>query len=70
VASVLVGVLALAVEGPARAGEVAAAALLTALTMSAWARRVLGGRTGDTLGACVALVEVVVCLVILGAARP
>jgi cobalamin synthase len=34
--------------------------------MSFWARRALGGRTGDTLGATVALTEVLVCVVLLG----
>jgi cobalamin synthase len=37
--------------------------------VSALARRGLGGRTGDTLGATVALTEVAVCLVLLGFAR-
>jgi cobalamin synthase len=38
---------------------------LTAAAVSAWSRRSIGGRTGDTLGAAVALTEVVVCLVVL-----
>jgi adenosylcobinamide-GDP ribazoletransferase len=42
-----------------------AAAALVALAVSAWSRLAIGGRTGDTLGASVALVEVVVCLVVL-----
>jgi adenosylcobinamide-GDP ribazoletransferase len=46
-----------------------AATALVTLGLSAWARRALGGRTGDTLGATVALVEVAVCLVLLGFAR-
>ncbi len=70
VASVLTVVVALALESPARAAIVAGATIVTALAVTAWARRAIGGRTGDTLGASVALVEVVVCLVILGAARP
>jgi adenosylcobinamide-GDP ribazoletransferase len=43
--------------------------LAVALAMSVWARRTLGGRTGDTLGATVALTEVLVCLVLLAFAR-
>lgn len=43
-----------------------AAAAVVAVAVGAWARRVLGGRTGDTLGATVALVEVAACLVLLG----
>jgi len=46
-----------------------ATATLVTLAMTAWARRALGGRTGDTLGATVALVEVTVCLVVLAFAR-
>jgi adenosylcobinamide-GDP ribazoletransferase len=65
VASVLAAAAAFGVEGPARGAAVAGAALLTALAVSAWARRAIGGRTGDTLGATVALAEVVVCLVVL-----
>jgi adenosylcobinamide-GDP ribazoletransferase len=70
VASVIAVAGALAVEGPARGAGVVAAASATALVVSAWARRGIGGRTGDTLGACVALAEVFVCLVLLGALRP
>jgi cobalamin synthase len=39
------------------------------LAVTAWARGALGGRTGDTLGATVAIVEVTVCLVVLAFAR-
>ncbi|HEX5191464.1 MAG TPA: adenosylcobinamide-GDP ribazoletransferase [Solirubrobacteraceae bacterium] len=52
---------------PAAAGLVAAAT--TAGVTSAIAVRIVGGRTGDTLGATVALTEVVVCLVLLSLAR-
>jgi adenosylcobinamide-GDP ribazoletransferase len=49
------------------------AALAVAVAMvaavSALARRGLGGKTGDTLGATVALTEVAVCLVLVGFAR-
>lgn len=44
----------------------AAAGALVALATSTWSRRALGGRTGDTLGATVALTEVAVCLTLLG----
>jgi adenosylcobinamide-GDP ribazoletransferase len=64
-ATVLAAAAALGAEGPARAAAVAAAAILTAAAVTAWARGAIGGRTGDTLGACVALTEVVVCLVTL-----
>jgi adenosylcobinamide-GDP ribazoletransferase len=36
------------------------------LAVSWWSRRTLGGRTGDTLGACVAIGEVAVVLVVRG----
>jgi len=64
-ATVLAAVAALGAEGPPRAAAVAAAAILTTAAVTAWARGAIGGRTGDTLGACVALTEVVVCLVTL-----
>jgi adenosylcobinamide-GDP ribazoletransferase len=57
---------AFALEAPARAVTALAAAALVALAVSAWSRQAIGGRTGDTLGASVALVEVIVCLVVLG----
>jgi adenosylcobinamide-GDP ribazoletransferase len=46
-----------------------AAAALVAIATALWARRALGGRTGDTLGATVALAEVAVLLVLLGFAQ-
>ncbi|MEA2324821.1 MAG: adenosylcobinamide-GDP ribazoletransferase [Solirubrobacteraceae bacterium] len=52
----------------AGAAALAAAAVVT-LGVSAWASRTLGGRTGDTLGASVALVEAAVLLVLLGFAN-
>ena len=52
-------------------GLVAGAAAIVAATAAAalsvvYARRMLGGRTGDTLGATVAIAEVAVCVVLLG----
>lgn len=46
-------------------GALTAAAATAALT-TLWARRALGGRTGDTLGATVALAELAACLALLG----
>ena len=43
-----------------------AAAALAALAVTALARRLLGGRTGDTLGATVALAEVAALLTLVG----
>lgn len=40
-----------------------------AVLVTAWSRRTLGGRTGDTLGATVALAEVAVTVALLGAAN-
>ena len=45
------------------------AAIAVTAVVGAIARRKLGGRTGDTLGAAIALTEVLVCLVLLGFAR-
>lgn len=42
------------------------ALLLVTFTITGWARRTLGGRTGDTLGTTVALTEVATLLVLLG----
>lgn len=69
VASASAIALAFALERPSHAAAAVAAAAITALAVTAWARSSLGGRTGDTLGAAVALVEVVVCLIALGFAR-
>lgn len=50
---------------PARGLVACASALVLALAVSGWARRTLGGRTGDTLGAAVVLAEVSACLAVL-----
>jgi adenosylcobinamide-GDP ribazoletransferase len=60
--------IALVVD-PVRGATALAAATLVTLAVTAWARGALGGRTGDTLGATVAIVEVTVCLVVLAFAR-
>jgi adenosylcobinamide-GDP ribazoletransferase len=52
--------------GVARGLATAAAGAGVALATGAWSRGTLGGRTGDTLGATVALAEVAVCLTLLG----
>jgi adenosylcobinamide-GDP ribazoletransferase len=69
VASAVAVAAAVAIEGPVRAAGAVVATLLVAAGVTGWARRWLGGRTGDTLGACIALVEVAVCLVLLGFVR-
>lgn len=63
----VLGVLALA--GPLPGAACLAAGALVAAAVSAWSRRALGGRTGDTLGATVVLAELAVCLVLLAVAR-
>lgn len=55
--------LALVDPGPALVAMGAAGAVGVATTV--WARQLLGGRTGDTLGATVALAEVSVCLALV-----
>jgi adenosylcobinamide-GDP ribazoletransferase len=42
------------------------AAIAVVAAMTAWAHRTLGGRTGDTLGAAIALTELMTVLVLLG----
>jgi cobalamin synthase len=54
----------IALEG-ARGVVACASALAVALAVSLWARRVLGGRTGDTLGAAVVVAEIAACVVFL-----
>lgn len=49
-------------------GALGAAVLCAALSI-VWAQRSLGGRTGDTLGATVAIAEITVCLALLAAWR-
>jgi adenosylcobinamide-GDP ribazoletransferase len=54
---------------PVGAFVAAGTGLAIALTVSAWARRALGGRTGDSLGATVAVTEVLVCVVLVAFLR-
>jgi adenosylcobinamide-GDP ribazoletransferase len=61
-------VLAIAL-GPASGVAALAGAALVAAATTAWARDAVGGHTGDTLGATVALAEVTSALVLLGFAR-
>ena len=65
-ASVVGAALAL---GPASGIAALGAGGLAALATTAAARRALGGRTGDTLGATVTIVELTTCLVLVGFAR-
>jgi adenosylcobinamide-GDP ribazoletransferase len=70
-ALVLASALALATLAlePERAVAALGVALLTTVALSLLAARVLGGRTGDTLGATVLITEVVVCITLAGLAR-
>jgi len=62
----LIATLAMAAVTVVTAAPLApAAALGAALATSAWARHALGGRTGDTLGATVALAELAALLTLL-----
>lgn len=72
IAVVVAGVTAIllaAVADLQSAGAAALTGMLVAAATGAGARRALGGRTGDTLGATVALTEVAVVLVALAIAR-
>jgi adenosylcobinamide-GDP ribazoletransferase len=55
--SVLAAAVALIAGGPVRGALAVGSAALVAAAISAYARRALGGRTGDTLGTAVALAE-------------
>jgi adenosylcobinamide-GDP ribazoletransferase len=61
-------VLALVLVPPLHGLATLLAGALAALATSLWARRMLGGRTGDTLGAAVALGEVVALLALVATA--
>jgi adenosylcobinamide-GDP ribazoletransferase len=65
VASATALAAALLAAGPGHGLAAMAAAAVVALLVSAWSRSTLGGRTGDTLGATVAVAEVAVCLTLL-----
>ncbi|HSZ15384.1 MAG TPA: adenosylcobinamide-GDP ribazoletransferase [Solirubrobacteraceae bacterium] len=59
-------IVALAVGGLVAGAAAVAAGIVVAALSAGFARNTLGGRTGDTLGATVAVVEVAVCVVLLG----
>jgi adenosylcobinamide-GDP ribazoletransferase len=61
-------VLALVLLPPLHGLAALLAGALAALATSLWARRMLGGRTGDTLGAAVALGEVAALLALVATA--
>lgn len=66
VASALTVAGTIAVCGPLPGGAALAAGVLAAAVTSASARRALGGRTGDTIGATIALAEAAIGLTLLG----
>jgi len=65
-ATALALVAALAVGGLVAGGAAVGTGAVVAGVSVVFARRTLGGRTGDTLGATVAIAEVAVCVVLLG----
>jgi len=64
-ATVTAAAAALLVNPPLHGLATLTAGVVLAALVSLWARTSLGGRTGDTLGATVALTEVAVCLTLL-----
>ena len=66
VATAAMLVLALAVCGLVAGALALASGIVVAMLSMGFARGMLGGRTGDTLGATVAVAEVVACVVLLG----
>jgi adenosylcobinamide-GDP ribazoletransferase len=62
VGAVVATVATVLAAGPARGALAIGSAALVAAASVVWARRSVGGRTGDTLGATVALCELAVCL--------
>lgn len=64
-ATVSAGAVAVGLAGPGHGAVVLAAASAVALAVTGLARAGLGGRTGDTLGATVAMAEVTVVVTLL-----
>jgi adenosylcobinamide-GDP ribazoletransferase len=65
-ATALALAMAFAAGGLVAAGAAVGTGAVVAGLSVVFARRMLGGRTGDTLGATVAIAEVAVCVVLLG----
>ena len=65
IASLTAAACALALTGIVHGVVVLVLAALVAVLIAGWARAALGGRTGDTLGATVALAEVTVLVALL-----
>jgi adenosylcobinamide-GDP ribazoletransferase len=65
IASGLAIAVAVAASGPLAGAVALGAGFLTAALSVAWARRALGGRTGDTLGATIAIAELAICVTLL-----
>ena len=68
-ATVVAASIAIAAAGPARGALALALAAAVGACSAAHARSVVGGRTGDTLGAAVTLGEVCVCLALVATWR-
>lgn len=66
VASATAAAVALALAGIGHGLIVLGIAAAVALLLAAWSRATLGGRTGDTLGATVALAQAAVAVALLG----
>ena len=66
IATAAAAIVALVIGGLVAGAVAIGAAAVTAALSVAFARQTLGGRTGDTLGATVAIAEAVVCIVLLG----
>jgi cobalamin synthase len=59
-------VIIVAATGIAPGAVSAGVCVLVSATSAVFARQAIGGSTGDTIGAAVALTEVTVCLALLG----
>ena len=64
-ATLLAIVVALACKGIVDGAVAVAVAAVVAAITSAWSRRALGGRTGDTLGATITLTEAAIVVTLL-----
>lgn len=66
IASVTAAAIMVAVVGPIRAAASLGVCVLVSAVSAILARRTVGGSTGDTIGAAVAVTEVAVCVALVG----
>jgi adenosylcobinamide-GDP ribazoletransferase len=66
IAAVIAAVIIVAAVGPIRGAASLGVCVIVSASSAVLARRTLGGSTGDTIGAAVAVTEVAVCVALVG----